>query len=760
MVSRRGQVKEIVNRAYITKKFPLACRQRCVYGLFALIVIWLWLQETSHAQTIPITSSGLNTQVNLSSTPPPGQTQYNITGGTRPGGGANLFHSFGEFNVPTNNIANFLNETALPTSNILARVTGGNVSNIFGTIQTTNFGSANLFVMNPTGFLFGPNATVNVGGMMTFTTADYLKLADNVRFNAIPDAAADALLTASPVAAFGFIGSNPAAINFEGGQLTVTEGTGLALVGGDIHLNPDSSSTPSSIRAPGRPLQLTSVGGSGEVEASTGVPEPGMALGTITLGQGTILSTIGDPSFNDGNGGAISIRSGQLIATGAQMLTSPATFTAGSGGPVSISTTGLSSFTDSLLDTHSDVGDGGGGAVNVEASSIALQNTQIRTGAFGDPITASTIVGAAGTVNLRGIESVTLVGSSIDTTTRLSNGDGGTVTVTAPVIAFEDSGIVTQTGAEFIPSITANSGSVTLDGETSISLTRSFIFTDSIETQGNSGSVTITAPIVTIAGTPGDFFGLGNINTSTHSFSGDPNSGHGGDITITGTNVTFTDSARLQSIADSTPETSSRSGNIRVVGDEQVLLENGTLLLTTTNSSGNAGNIELIAPDLIIRGDSRLSSDTFATGGAGTIRLLGTEKVTLESGSIVSTTAVPLFFDAPAGVIEVKTPQLLITGGSALQSSTLGSGPGGTITVQGNNGPAQSVLIIDPDSGIFTDTLSMDLGGGFVVGTGAGGDINIIARSVTLENGAMLSAKTTGLGNAGRILVQADSLMF
>ena len=53
-------------------------------------------------------------------------TTYQITGGTRPGSGPNLFHSFGEFGVPTNHLANFLNDTALPTSNILGRVTGGN----------------------------------------------------------------------------------------------------------------------------------------------------------------------------------------------------------------------------------------------------------------------------------------------------------------------------------------------------------------------------------------------------------------------------------------------------------------------------------------------------------------------------------------------------------------------------------------------------------------------------------------------------------
>ena len=129
-----------------------------------------------------------------------------------------MFHSFGEFGVPTNNIANFLNETALPTSNILGRVTGGKLSNIFGTIQTTGFGNANLFLMNPAGIVFGPNASLNVGRMVSFTTADYLRLADSARFNAIPGPADALLISSAPVAAFGFLGSNPGAITVQGGN--------------------------------------------------------------------------------------------------------------------------------------------------------------------------------------------------------------------------------------------------------------------------------------------------------------------------------------------------------------------------------------------------------------------------------------------------------------------------------------------------------------------------------------------------------------
>src|SRR5690242_19888262 len=102
--------------------------------VLSVIIPSMILVSVSPAQVAPITPSGLNTQVSAPTNLPSGKVQYDITGGTRPGGGANLFHSFGNFNVPNNNIANFLNDSGLATSNILGRVTGGNISNIFGAI--------------------------------------------------------------------------------------------------------------------------------------------------------------------------------------------------------------------------------------------------------------------------------------------------------------------------------------------------------------------------------------------------------------------------------------------------------------------------------------------------------------------------------------------------------------------------------------------------------------------------------------------------
>ncbi|MEN9243294.1 MAG: CHAT domain-containing protein [Gloeomargarita sp. DG02_5_bins_242] len=107
-----------------------------------------------------ITPSGLNTQVNRN-----GNT-INITGGKR--GGANLFHSFGQFNVQAGEVANFLSQPSI--QNILARVNGGSASYINGLIQVLG-GNSNLYLMNPAGIILGAQAQLNVPAAFIATTA-------------------------------------------------------------------------------------------------------------------------------------------------------------------------------------------------------------------------------------------------------------------------------------------------------------------------------------------------------------------------------------------------------------------------------------------------------------------------------------------------------------------------------------------------------------------------------------------------------------
>src|ERR671933_2823285 len=82
--------------------------------------------------------------------------------------GSSLFHSLREFNIGEGRAAYFENPSGI--TNIFSRVTGGNQSNILGTLGV--LGNANLFLINPKGIVFGPNARLDVRGSFLATTAD------------------------------------------------------------------------------------------------------------------------------------------------------------------------------------------------------------------------------------------------------------------------------------------------------------------------------------------------------------------------------------------------------------------------------------------------------------------------------------------------------------------------------------------------------------------------------------------------------------
>ncbi|MEG4808815.1 filamentous hemagglutinin N-terminal domain-containing protein, partial [Microcoleus sp. F8-D3] len=94
--------------------------------------------------------------------------RLNITGGQTSKNGANLFHSFQQFGLSEGQIANFISNPAI--RNILGRVVGGNPSMINGLIQVSG-GNSNLFLINPSGIIFGPNASLNLPAAFTATTA-------------------------------------------------------------------------------------------------------------------------------------------------------------------------------------------------------------------------------------------------------------------------------------------------------------------------------------------------------------------------------------------------------------------------------------------------------------------------------------------------------------------------------------------------------------------------------------------------------------
>ncbi len=203
---------------------------------------------------------------------------FNITGGTQ--AGSNLFHSFGEFSVPTGGTAFFNN--AADIQNIFGRVTGGSVSNIDGLIRAN--GTANLFLINPSGIVFGRNASLNVGGSFVGTTANSLKLADGSLFSTSPTGE-QALLTINVPIGLQF-GTNQTGTIVNAGNLAVKPRQNLTLIGSNV-TNTGQLSAPGGQVAVAAVYQgLASFGQAGEllsVEQPTDISRKRRDVSTATI---------------------------------------------------------------------------------------------------------------------------------------------------------------------------------------------------------------------------------------------------------------------------------------------------------------------------------------------------------------------------------------------------------------------------------------------------------------------------------------------
>ena len=157
--------------------------------------------------------------------------------------GSSLFHSLREFNIGEGRGAYFDNPSGI--TNIFTRVTGGNNSNILGTLGV--LGNANLFLINPKGIVFGPNARLDVRGSFLASTADSILFNNGVEFSSVNPQAAPLLTVNIPVGLR--FRENPGAIVNASSVTQVIEGTTvpvglavppgqtLAIVGGDLIFN-------------------------------------------------------------------------------------------------------------------------------------------------------------------------------------------------------------------------------------------------------------------------------------------------------------------------------------------------------------------------------------------------------------------------------------------------------------------------------------------------------------------------------------------
>jgi filamentous hemagglutinin family protein len=223
--------------------------------------------------------------------------------------GANLFHSFSEFNVGEGRGVYFANPDGI--ENILSRVTGGDASQILGRLGV--LGDANLFLLNPNGILFGASASLDIQGSFVASTASGIELGEDGYFSATQPQSSR-LLAVSPGALFynAVAASGGSITNV--GNLAVGQGEFLTLAGGTV-------TSTGSLTAPGGTIQVLGerVGllENARIDVSSQTGGGTVLIGGGFQGQGNIPKaertfvgsgvTINADAFKSGNGGNVII---------------------------------------------------------------------------------------------------------------------------------------------------------------------------------------------------------------------------------------------------------------------------------------------------------------------------------------------------------------------------------------------------------------------------------------------------------------------
>lgn len=688
-------------------------------------------------------------------------TDFNISieGGTRAGN--NLYHSFSEFSVPTGGTAYFNNATDI--QNIFSRVTGSSISNIDGLIRAN--GVANLFLLNPNGIIFGPNARLNIGGSFLGTTANSIQFSDRVNFSATEPQTNGLLSINLPIGLQ--LGENPGDIavngsghtytrssngplakNGEFGTLQVKDGQTLALVGGNISL------TGGNLQAAGGRIELSSVGGSSLLSINN--LSVGWTLGYEGVENFGNIQFSQHASADIGGGdsiGELRIKSDRLSLQDNSLLLSQ-TFAQLPGGNIDINL---------------------GGSLEVFASNDPNDNT------VGGIITQTASNFRAGNINI--VAGNLQSNSTIVSTSFAAGGSGDISARVAAAIEITGGGTMsalTRQGDAIAGNITVVTGKLTLQGGSQIG--------SSSVSDGGAGNVNVTADTIELIGASIDTKdnGIGSFASGIVAIAVDK---EGGNITINTDRLTMQDGASISAISipennvipETIPEGSyvPEAGNITINADtidisgtiQNVISPSSYNLSPGTNynlpqsfassqisvssaTNADAGNLTINTRTLTVRDGGLINASTSGSSVAGNININASESIEISGTSPID----------PLGIIKQRASTLSAAseynsvgsgGNIRLNTNSLSVGDGGQINVSSSGSGSAGNLEITADS------VSLFNGSTFTAQTQAGtfGDIEIEAEDLRILNNSKISTDAGGTATGGNVEIETDTLV-
>ncbi|ELS30627.1 MULTISPECIES: filamentous hemagglutinin N-terminal domain-containing protein [Pseudanabaena] len=650
----------------------------------------------------PITADGtLSTTVTS-----PDNLNFTITNGNQPNSGGNLFHSFSQFSVPTGGSATFNLVNTPNITTIFSRVTGGSVSNIDGLIQTTNNSNpVSLFLLNPNGIIFGPNASLTIGGSFVGTTANSVKFVDGIEFSAVNPSASPLLTVNAPIG-----------LNFGQNSKGITvQNTGHRLIE-NLFQPVNRSQNPIGLQvAAGNTLALigsgvnfsggiASVNGGGHIEVGS------VSNGLVKLNP-KVTGWVGDyasvQQFNDihlaqqslldasGNNGSIQVQGRNISFTeGSTALLQ--NFGMQNAGGITVRATETLNLSQNTADGKyssmiriDNLGNSQTGTLMIAAAQLLLSNGgTINSQTFGLVPSGNIVVNVAGSILIDSfITANPALPSSIVTST-VNSAQAGDITVSTGNLEILDGGAIT-----------------------------SFTFAS-----GQSGRVQINAQdLIEIAGINPIVLGSTSLSTLTLG------SGNANSIFVNTSRLVIRDGALVGSNASSLGS----SGNVIINASQSVVVEgeplasvNPSRIASTAKisdlatqaafglppiPSGDAGFLRINTPSLRITDGASVTVINDGSGKAGDLQINANSIFLDNQGSILASTA-----SGNGGEVNLNLQSsLLLRHNSLISATAAGNGNGGNLII---NSP---VIVGIENSDIIANAIR-----------GAGGNINITTQGL------------------------------
>ncbi|MBG1262893.1 filamentous hemagglutinin N-terminal domain-containing protein, partial [Nostoc commune] len=562
-------------------------------------------------------------------------TTLDITGGTTVGN-TNLFHSFSNFSIPSEQVVNFQNAPTI--NNILVRVTGRNPSDIQGTLQAQ--GKANLFLMNPNGIIFGQYATLKIGGSFIGTTASALQFPGGGEFSMTsPVNPLNPLLRVNPSAfLFNQIPSQPIKpIQVNEAILFVPENQSLVLLGGDVNLQgailnaPDGRIELGGLAAGGTVglnidnnnfrLSFPESVARADVSLTPGTTNPRPTVNASGEGGGGIQiqgrrvtfdsSDIAVDTVVSKSGGTLEVNASESVELlgGSRLVTE--TTRSGTAGDINIETGRLIVQDGSQISASTSLQSTGGGGtlfVNARDSIQLIGTSQIIEGEKPRPSALFTITQGAGNAGELRIQTGKLIvqdGAQVSANTR-SQGEGGTLSVTADSIQLIGTNGESRSGLLVGTQATGNAGNLNIEtGQLIVQDGARISASTSKESTGEGGTVSVNADSIQLIGT--------SQMGSSGLFVGTEATGNAGNLNIETRQLTVQDGAQVS--ASTSKGSTGAGGTLSINARDSIQLigtngENRSGLFVGTEATGNAGNLNIETGQLIVQDGAQASANT------------------------------------------------------------------------------------------------------------------------------------------------------